>query len=164
MPSIKRILMPLIIILAMAATYYLIQPLPILRVECDGNMSAYVIPPAGLRVEYNWTHSVEGTIIVEVYNATQEGLTLVEALSQSFGAGHPYSAKEIGGSYSTSDRYMVYTANYTIGRRLEVEGPRIYANYIRVDHNAPQCVHFQHAVIEVTWEPRLAAMLTGKPK
>ncbi len=164
MPPIKRILVSFAIILGMVITYYLIQPVPALVVECDGSVSTYVIPPSGLRVEYNWTHSVEGTIIVEIYNATQEGLTLVEALSQSFGAGHPYSAEEIGGSYRTSGGYMVYTANYTIGRRLEVEGPRIYANYIRVDHNIPRCIHFQHAVIEVAWKPRLAVVLAGKPK
>jgi hypothetical protein len=143
----------------LALTYYAIEPEPVLTVNCDGETQLYIVPPEGLTLEYNWTHSVEGTIIVEVYNVTPEGLTLIKAMSQSFGAGHPYSAREIGGSFRVTGKYMVYTANYPIGRTLEIEGPREYANYIEVSNYGKACIHFQHAVIEVKWEPRLIAML-----
>ncbi len=119
-----------------------------LVVECDGEEHRYSLPSGGLTIEYNWTHSVEGTIIVEVYNATIDGLILVKVLTQSFGAGHPYSAEELGGSFYMENGYMVYTSNYNIGYSLEIEGPPEYSNYIKVG-GSKVCEGFRHALVRV---------------
>lgn len=122
---------------------------PRLIVVCDGDKVEYRLPQGGLVVEYNWTHSVEGTFIVEIYNATPKGLILIKTLAQSFGAGHPYSAEELGGRFYVEGGYMVYTGHYNIGKVLEVEGPPEYSNYIKVA-GIEVCNHFRYARVEVS--------------
>jgi hypothetical protein len=100
---------------------------------------------------YRWTHSVEGTPIVEIYKATPEGLILVKALSQSFGAGHPYNASEINGTFTYNESYMIYSANYNIGKTLIIEAWRDYQGSIRiiVGDQEVSCSSFYHGVIKV---------------
>ncbi len=151
----RNVVALLVVLLALLAVAYLSHYRsvnPLLVIECDGKEHTYPLPPSGLQVEYNWTHSVEGTIIVEVYNATQDGLILVKVMTQSFGAGHPYSAEELGGKFYVEDVYMVYTGNYNLGYQLEVEGPPEYSNYIKVG-GSKVCTSFKHAVIRVVISP-----------
>lgn len=107
---------------------------PMLLVECDNaTLTLPLDEPA--RLEYTWIHSVEKTPITEVYLVTPRGLTLVEARAQSFGAGHPYSSEEIGGGETRilDNGTIVYGANYTIGRSLEILGHPDYQGRIIVE-------------------------------
>ena len=125
---------------------------PLLVINCDSNI---IKIPLGepLNLTYSWTHSVEGTPIVEEYSVTPMGLTLTLVKSQSFGAGHPYSAEELGGNYTVENGYLIYTANYYIGKSLEILGNPSYNGTIIIEkpkeNQRITCINFIHATIEV---------------
>lgn len=123
-------------------------PGPRLVLACDGSVYVYRIPHEGLIVEYQWLHSVEGTTVIEYYNATRSGLTLVKAMARSLGAGHPYSAETLRGGFHVEDGYLVYTGAYNVGYELEIQGPREYSKYIRVG-GVRVCGGFHHATLKV---------------
>ena len=95
---------------------------PRLVVVCDGKTAASIpIGRGPLYVWYNWTHSVERSMIAEKLLATPHGLVLVEARAKSFGAGHPYNSREIGGrGFSVKNGMLVYTANESLGMRIDI--------------------------------------------
>ncbi|MCE4624910.1 MAG: DUF1850 domain-containing protein [Desulfurococcales archaeon] len=125
---------------------------PKLLLECDG-IKVELSLTGNEKLEYNWTHSVEGTPIVEIYKVTPEGLTLIETRAKSFGAGHPYNAEEIGGVFKGEvNGWLVYTANYTIGPRLEIMGSPDFPANITVwsGDRWVSCSVVEHALIIVT--------------
>ncbi len=132
------------------------HPLPpgTVTVECD---NITITAPPGSLLVYTWIHSVEGTPITEKYIATPQGLVLVEAESESFGAGHPYSAEELGGEFRFEDGRMVYEANYSIGYTLEIIGNPDYSGNITLVPSGggaiAACIDFVYAVIRVAPTP-----------
>ncbi len=124
----------------------------ILRVEC-GNATITVPLDGQVRVAYTWIHSVEKTPITEVYKVTPQGLILVEAMAQSFGAGHPYSSSEIGGNNTKilGNGTIAYEANYNIGMSLEIIGHPDYEGIITIHYGGSVlvCREFTKATITV---------------
>ncbi|MET1101186.1 MAG: DUF1850 domain-containing protein [Pyrodictiaceae archaeon] len=156
----RALLILLVLVLAPLTSIYFLEPIPIVLVKCNNSMFTVPIPPKGVLVIYNWTHSVEKTPIVEYYNVTPEGIWLVKALAKSFGAGHPYSAEELGGRYSLENGYMVYTAHYYIGPRLEAMGPHEYTAMVVI--GAPlnvTCKGVDHLILEVVNASRASLLL-----
>lgn len=124
---------------------------PRLVVNCDNKTRIFTIEPNTIIV-YKWIHSVEKTPIIEVYKATPEGLILIQAKSQSFGAGHPYSAEEFNGTFHVEDGYLVYDIHYNIGKMIEIMGNPEFNGSIIVEQNRTVetvCDQFVHGVIRV---------------
>ncbi|MEB3806493.1 MAG: DUF1850 domain-containing protein [Desulfurococcales archaeon] len=128
----------------------------VLRVEC-GNATLTVPLQGTVKIAYTWIHSVEKTPVTEVYIARPEGLILVEARAESFGAGHPYSSAEIGGGQTRvlENGTIIYEANYNIGGRLEIIGHPDYSGSITVYYNGHTftCSGFVEAVVSVEKAP-----------
>jgi hypothetical protein len=128
-------------------------PEPALYITCDN--TTLVIP---LRLKpiiwYKWIHSVEGTPIIEVYNATPRGLILIMVESQSFGAGHPYNAEELNGTFTVNKSYMVYRAWSPVGKILRIHGDLEYTGNLTIvlvgERNEKiTCPSFVNAVLEI---------------
>ena len=127
-------------------------PYGALLIDCDG--TEHVFPLDGeVYVIYNWTHSVEGTIIMEEYRVDpQRGLVLVLAAAKSFGAGHPYNAEELGGTFYYKGDLMYYTANLSMGGEIDIAAPAEYGGNITVLWNTARimvCPSFQQGSIRV---------------
>jgi len=124
---------------------------PQLVITCDDNTTKIHIQPNTI-LEYRWIHSVEKTPIIEVYNVTPNGLILIEAKSQSFGAGHPYSAEEFNGTFYTENGYLVYEIHYNIGKEIEILGNPEFNGTIILWQGGKAttiCKQFIHGVIKV---------------
>jgi len=124
---------------------------PQLIITCDENTTRINIQPNTI-LEYRWIHSVEKTPIIEVYNVTPNGLILIQAKSQSFGAGHPYSAEEFNGTFHVENGYLVYEIHYNIGKEIEILGnPEFNGTIILVQENKTVtiCKQFIHGIIKV---------------
>lgn len=124
---------------------------PQLIIICDENTTKIRIYPNTI-LEYRWIHSVEKTPIIEVYNVTPDGLILIQAKSQSFGAGHPYSAEEFNGTFHFKNGYLVYEIHYNIGKEIEILGnPEFNGTIILKLENKTVtiCKQFIHGVIRV---------------
>ncbi|MCE4618610.1 MAG: DUF1850 domain-containing protein [Desulfurococcales archaeon] len=122
-----------------------------LIITCDENTTKIHIQPNTI-LEYQWIHSVEKTPIIEVYNVTPNGLILIQAKSQSFGAGHPYSAEEFNGTFHTENGYLVYEIHYNIGKEIEILGNPEFNGTIVLKQDGKAttiCKQFTHGVIKV---------------
>jgi len=126
---------------------------PVLLIKCDNNNTIKVkIIPNRTTLSYYWIHSVEKSPIIETYNVTPEGLVLVKAEAQSFGAGHPYNSKEIGGkNFTVTNRFMIYSANYNIGKTLEIMGNAAFYGSLTISsgNTTIRCERFVHAIIKI---------------
>ena len=126
---------------------------PILLIKCDNNNTIKVrIIANKTTLSYYWIHSVEKSPIIEIYNVTPNGLILVKAEAQSFGAGHPYSSEEIGGnSFTVTNGYMIYSADYNIGKTLEILGNKAFYGSltIKAENTTIKCENFVHAIIKI---------------
>ncbi|MCE4628428.1 MAG: DUF1850 domain-containing protein [Desulfurococcales archaeon] len=124
-----------------------------LVIECDGAIHRFRLE-GEVYVIYNWTHSVEGTLIMEKYRADPDrGLVLVLAAAKSFGAGHPYNAEELGGTFYYKGDLMYYTANVSMGDEIDIAAPRGYGGNITVIWNGARlmvCPSFQEGSIRVS--------------
>ncbi len=160
-PHSFYILITALVLVALVATAGLLLPIqgshashPLLIVECDNYTITVPLPHEGLLLAYTWTHSVEGTPITEVYNVSPEGLTLIRAEAESFGAGHPYSAQELGGNYTIEEGKMIYYADYYMGKSLEILGHPDYNGTIIVSQPDASgklvCTGFVRASIRVS--------------
>ena len=153
--SISRLLVVILLMLVtVSGTYYSMREQPRLVIVCDGRTAAVVDLSRGpVVVWYNWTHSVEGSIIAEKILASPHGLVLVEAWAKSFGAGHPYSSEEIGGSsFAFRDGYMVYGANQSLGYELSILAYEDYHGNITLETNGLKtvvCPDFSRGTIMV---------------
>jgi hypothetical protein len=126
---------------------------PVLYITCDNTT---IIVPLKLKpvILYRWIHSVEGTPIIEVYNATPQGIVLVMVASQSFGAGHPYSAEELNGTYTVNESFMIYSASSPVGKILRIHGDQQYTGKLRIVLTGEQnreiiCPSFVNSVLEI---------------
>ncbi len=123
------------------------------EIKCNNLVTVLTVNPEKTRISYKWIHSVELTPITEVYKPTKEGLILVQAKSESFGAGHPYSAEELGGSYTVyPNGTMVYTANYNIGNDLRILAVQQFHGEISVNVDNRKvyfCPEFQKGEIKI---------------
>ncbi len=124
-----------------------------LLVACDGREGVILVDGSRALVVHNWTHSVEGTPIVEVFKLRGGHLVLDEAWAKSSGAGHPYSYEELGGHYlQVRGGWLVYDADYDIGPRLDIEGYRRYWAEVLVEEGGRvvwACRGFVNATVQV---------------
>lgn len=154
----KSIIFSSIIILAfILSSAYLLEnrpgaaSSPELLITCDNKTIELPLEP-NTTLTYRWIHSVEKTPIIEVYNVTPKGLILIRAETQSFGAGHPYSAEEFNGTFHFSKDYMVYDIHYNIGERLEILGNPSFNGTILVSQEGRTttvCRQFIHGIISI---------------
>ncbi|MCE4619760.1 MAG: DUF1850 domain-containing protein [Desulfurococcales archaeon] len=126
---------------------------PTLLIKCDNNNTIKIrIIPNKTKLSYYWIHSVEKSPIIEIYNVTSDGLILVKAEAQSFGAGHPYNSEEIGGkNFTVTNGFMVYSADYNIGKTLEILGNKAFYGSLTISsgNTTIKCENFIHAVIKI---------------
>ena len=157
MKTKNLIFLIILIIIAISLTWHILggklfgSSTPQLIIVCDNNLTRLPIKTNTI-LEYKWIHSVEKTPIIEVYNVTPNGLILIEAKSQSFGAGHPYSAEEFNGTFHTENGYLVYEIHYNIGKEIEILGnPEFNGTIVlRQDGKVTTiCKQFTHGVIKV---------------
>jgi len=126
---------------------------PTLIIKCDNNNTIKVkIIANKTTLSYYWIHSVEKSPIIEIYNVTPDGLILVKAEAQSFGAGHPYNSEEIGGkNFTVTNGFMIYSADYNIGKTLEILGNKAFYGSLTISsgNTTIKCENFVHAIIEI---------------
>jgi len=123
----------------------------LLSIYCDG-ANITVETARVVNITYSWIHSVERSPIIETYIIENGSLVLVEARSQSFGAGHPYSGEEVGGEFLFEDGFLVYKAYYPIGERLEITGHPDFPGNLTIrltEGTTLTCENFLHAVITI---------------
>ncbi len=123
-----------------------------LIIKCDNLTVEYPVTNNSTYVVYNWTHSVEGTPIMEKYKVTSQGLILVEARAKWFGAGHPYNAEEFNGTFTVEGDELVYHITYNIGNRLEIiASPNFEGNITVISNNATLfvCPSFTNGTITI---------------
>jgi len=128
----------------------------VLVIEC-GPARITVDASSVENLTYTWIHSVEGTPISETYEIEAGQLVLVEITAESFGAGHPYSAEELGcqGVQVENGTIRYWGCRQSIGSSLEIAGHPDYTGTIVVSLGSERivCSDFTHAVIRIESSP-----------